>query len=163
RLERVVAIKVLRDRAAGDPEQLARFHREGRLSARLDHPNIVRLYHHDEHDGRLYFTMEFVEGGTLKERLAPAQQPAPRGAADLVATLAGAVQHAHDQGVIHRDLKPGNVLFARDGTPKITDFGLAKRLDGDASDLTHTRAILGTAGYMAPEQAAGQTKHATEA
>jgi serine/threonine protein kinase len=163
RLDRVVALKVLRDRAAGDPEQLARFHREGRLSARLDHPNIVRLYHHDEHDGRLYFCMEFVEGGSLKDRLAPARRLAPAEAADLVATLAVAVQHAHDQGVVHRDIKPANVLFTNGGTPKIADFGLAKRLGGDASDLTHTRAILGTAGYMAPEQAAGQTKHATEA
>src|SRR5262249_62055850 len=90
RLERVVALKVLRDRAAGDPEQLARFHREGRLSARLDHPNIVRLYHHDEHDGRLYLAMEFVEGGSLKDRLAPARCLTPTDAADLVATLADA-------------------------------------------------------------------------
>jgi serine/threonine protein kinase len=163
RLDRLVALKVLRDSAVGDRELLARFHREGRLSARLDHPNIVRLYHHDEHDGRLYFTMEFVEGGSLKDRLASARRLAPAEAADLVATLAAAVQHAHDQGVVHRDLKPGNVLFTRSGTPKIADFGLAKRLGGDASDLTDTRAILGTAGYMAPEQATGQSKHATEA
>jgi serine/threonine protein kinase len=163
RLDRVVALKVLRERAANDPEQLARFHREGRLSAQLDHPNIVRLYHYDEHEGLLYLVMEFVEGGSLKDRLAPARRLAPPEAVGLVATLADAVQHAHDQGVVHRDLKPGNVLFTRDGTPKIADFGLAKRLSGDASDLTNTRAILGTAGYMAPEQAAGQTKHATEA
>jgi serine/threonine protein kinase len=160
-LDRVVALKILRDPAGMDEEQLARFRREGKLSARLDHPNIIRVYDHAEWEGRTYFTMEFAPGGSLKGRLAREGPLPPRGGAELLVALTGAVQHAHERGILHRDLKPGNVLFAGDGTPKIADFGLAKRLSEDDTELTKTRMILGSAGYMAPEQAAGEGRHAT--
>jgi serine/threonine protein kinase len=163
RLERVVALKVLRANGDEDSQQLARFHREGRLSARLDHPNIVRIYDYSEHEGRLYFSMEFLEGGSLRSRLRREGPLDPRQAAELLATLADAVQHAHDLGIVHRDLKPSNVLFTRDGKPKVADFGLAKQTHTDATKLTQTRTILGTASYMAPEQAAGRGKNATPA
>ncbi len=158
-LRRVVALKVMK---AGHPDEephtLARFQREGRLVARLDHPNIVRIYDYDEHQGRLYFSMEFLEGGNLKGRFAREGPQDPVGAARLLAELARAVQHAHDNGVVHRDLKPSNILFTHDGIPKVADFGLAKALGGDVTELTRTRAVLGTASYMAPEQAAGKNR-----
>ena len=162
RLDRPVALKVLRASGEGDGRQLARFHREGRLSARLDHPNIVRIFDYDEYQGYLYFCMEFLEGGSLKERLDDGPLD-PNPAATLLATLADAVHYAHERGIIHRDLKPANVLYTRDGVPKIADLGLAKHLDGETTELTDSRAILGTASYMAPEQAAGKSKHVTAA
>jgi serine/threonine protein kinase len=155
RLARTVALKILRDQTQLDEQHLARFHREGKLSARLDHPNIIRIYDSAEWQGRLYFSMEFAEGGSLKCRLGRQHHLTPAAAAELVGVLAGAVQHAHDQGIVHRDLKQGNVLFMQDGTPKIADFGLAKRVAGHATELMQTRTVLGSAGYMAPEQAAG--------
>jgi serine/threonine protein kinase len=161
RLDRTVALKILRDRAEVDEQRLARFHREGKLSAQLDHRNIIRIYDYAECEGRLYFSMEFAECGSLKQKLRREGPMEPRAAAELLIVLAGAIQHAHDLGIVHRDLKPGNVLFAQDGTAKIADFGLAKRVAGDATELTQTRTVLGSAGYMAPEQAAGSGRHAS--
>jgi tetratricopeptide (TPR) repeat protein/predicted Ser/Thr protein kinase len=152
-LKRLVALKML---LAGQPvrdDLLARFRREAEALARLRHPNIVQVYEIDEHNGRPYFALEFVEGGSLSRQLA-AGPPAAHAAAHTVETLARAIHAAHDQGIIHRDLKPGNVLLTVDGTPKIADFGLAKQLDG-ANLQTQTGAILGTPAYMAPEQAQG--------
>src|SRR5262249_729266 len=120
------------------------------------HENIVRVYDVGDHDGRPYFTMEFVEGGSLAEKLAGAPQPA-RPAAALLATLAAAVQVAHQGGIVHRDLKPSNILLTAGGAPKIRDFGLARRREGGAG-LTQSGALLGTPSYMAPEQARGQTR-----
>ena len=155
RLHRPVAIKML---LAGDfarSDERERFEREAEAAAGLRHPNIVQVYHVGELEGRPYFTMEFVEGGSLDETLAVAPLAAGPAAA-LLATLAEAVQAAHDRGIVHRDLKPGNVLLTADGTPKIADFGLARRLD-DGAGLTRSGVPLGTPNYMAPEQALGLT------
>ncbi len=138
------------------PQELARFRSEAAALARLQHPNIVQIHEVGEHEGRPYFSMEFVDGGSLAQRPGGAPLPA-REAARLVRTLAGAVHAAHQKGVVHRDLKPANVLLGSDGTPKVTDFGLAKRLDGPGGS-TQSGAILGTPSYMAPEQAAGRGK-----
>jgi serine/threonine protein kinase len=135
-------------------DDLARFLVEGEAIARLQHPNIVQIYEVGEHGGLPFFSLEFCSGGSLDAKLAGTPMP-PREAAQLVETLARAMQAAHDSGVVHRDLKPANVLLADGGVPKITDFGLAKKLD-DASGRTNTGAIMGTPSYMAPEQAEGK-------
>src|SRR5262249_48935781 len=131
---------------------LARFHSETELIARLHHPNVVQVYDTGEHEGRPYFTMEHLDGGSLAQRLAVAPLAAPA-AAELVEVLARAVPFAHEQGIVHRDLKPANVLLAADGTPKITDFGLAKQLEGETATpagayRTESGTILGTPAYM---------------
>ncbi len=156
-LRRYVALKTVR---GDDPfgERRARFRAEYRVLARLQHPNIVQIHEVGEVGGRPYFIMELVEGGGLDRLLARGPLPARR-AAELTAALARAAHHAHRHGVVHRDLKPGNVLLTADGRPKITDFGLAKRLGpGEVSQAgcrTLAGAILGTPSYLAPEQAEG--------
>jgi serine/threonine-protein kinase len=154
-LNRLVALKMALVGAYAEPRERERFRREAEAVARLRHPNVVAVYDVGEADGRPYFTMEYVEGGSLAHKLAGTPQPA-RAAAALVATLAGAMQAAHQGGIVHRDLKPANVLLTADGTPRITDFGLAHRLEGGAG-LTQSGVPLGTPSYMAPEQARGQT------
>jgi WD40 repeat protein/tetratricopeptide (TPR) repeat protein len=153
-LDRIVALKMIRAGEHPLPEELARFHVEGEAVARLSHPNIVQVFEVGTHAGRPFLCMEYVEGGSLAQRVRGSTQP-PREAAALVEVLARAVHHAHQRHVIHRDLKPGNVLLAADGTPKVADFGLARRLDGEDGH-TRTGAVLGTPAYMAPEQAAGE-------
>jgi serine/threonine-protein kinase len=155
RLQRPVAVKMLLAGAYAKPQELERFLREAETVAGLRHPNIVQVHEAGDVDGRPYFTMEFVEGGSLAQQLAGTPQPA-RQAAALVAKVAEAVQVAHQGGIVHRDLKPANILLTADGTPKITDFGLARRLEGGAR-LTQTGVPVGTPSYMAPEQAQGQT------
>jgi serine/threonine-protein kinase len=154
RLNRVVALKMALAGAYAGTQERERFQREAEAVAALRHPNVVQIYDVGDSDGRPFFTMEHVEGGSLAQKLAGMPQAA-REAAALVATLAGAVQAAHASGIVHRDLKPGNVLLTADGTPKVGDFGLARRLVGEAA-LTGTGAVLGTPSYMAPEQARGQ-------
>src|SRR5262249_34833719 len=132
---------------------LLRFRTEAEAIARLLHPHIVQIHEIGEHEGRPFFSLEYCPGGSLDRKLVGTPLP-PREAARLVASLAQAMQGAHQAGVVHRDLKPANVLLAADGTPKITDFGLAKKLE-DCSGQTQTGQIMGTPSYMAPEQAAG--------
>ncbi len=151
-LKRLVALKMMRAGAYTDAEELDRFAREAEAVAQLRHPNIVQIYEVGKQDGLPYFSLEFVEGGSLADRLKGTPLPA-RSAAELIETLARAMHAAHQQQIVHRDLKPGNVLLTADGQPKITDFGLAKRLDVEISQ-TQSGALLGTPPYMAPEQAA---------
>jgi tetratricopeptide (TPR) repeat protein/predicted Ser/Thr protein kinase len=154
RLNRPVALKMVLDGAYADPLDRARFQREAAAAAAIQHPNIVQVYDVGESNGRPFFTMEYIEGGSLAKRLAGTPQ-LPQHAAQLLAILAGAVQAAHDNGIVHRDLKPANVLLNADGVPKISDFGLARRLAGEAG-ITRTGAAVGTPSYMAPEQARGE-------
>src|SRR5262245_5499463 len=155
RLGRPVALKMLLAGAYAGPTELARFQREAEAVASLCHPNIVQVYEVGDHGGRPYFTMELVEGGSLAQKLTTTPPPI-RWAAELVASLADAVAVAHSTGIVHRDLKPANILLTADGTPKISDFGLARRLEGE-DRLTWTGTAVGTPSYMAPEQASGTT------
>jgi WD40 repeat protein len=154
KLGRIVALKMILAGGHAGKDELTRFVVEGEAIARLQHPNIVQIYEVGECGGLPFFSLEFCPGGSLDAKLAGTPLP-PREAAQLVETLARAMQAAHDRGVVHRDLKPANVLLADGGAPKITDFGLAKKLD-DASGRTNTGAIMGTPSYMAPEQAEGK-------
>ena len=153
RLKRLVALKMIRSDWHGNPEHLARLEIEAEAVARLNHPNIVRIYEIGKTGRVAYVVLELLEGGTLKQRLAGTPQPV-REAACLLSALARGVHAAHVAGILHRDLKPSNVLFDRDGVPKIADFGLAKRLEVEDGE-TQTGQILGTPSYMAPEQAKG--------
>jgi eukaryotic-like serine/threonine-protein kinase len=150
-LNRLVAIKMILGGSFAGDLTVQRFRKEAEAGAQLDHPNIVPIYEVGEHEGQHYFAMKLIEGGSL----AAARSAAPaesRSAAKRVATVACAVHHAHQRGILHRDLKPGNILIDAEGEPHITDFGLARRIEGD-SRLTQSGAIVGTPCYMAPEQA----------
>jgi serine/threonine protein kinase len=173
-LQRTVALKMIRTGTQADPTNLARFRAEAAVIARLQHPNIVQIYDFGEAEGRPYFALECVAGGSLVRHLGGRPHPA-RPAAELVETVARAVHHAHQQGILHRDLKPANILLQmadcslqneepsaicdlRTAIPKIADFGLAKCINGDGEGLglgglTSTGDIMGTPSYMAPEQA----------
>jgi eukaryotic-like serine/threonine-protein kinase len=155
-LNRMVALKMILVGGHAGEAELTRFRLEAEAIAKLQHPNIVQVFDIAKSEGRPFFSLEFVEGGTLAQRLDHRPQPA-RQAAQLTAVLARAMHAAHRQGIVHRDLKPANILLTADGTPKITDFGLAKRLDAEGG-LTQSNAILGTPSYMAPEQAEGKTR-----
>jgi WD40 repeat protein len=153
KLNRTVALKMLLAGPYAGPQEVARFVRESQAVAELQHPHIVQIHDVGELDGRPFFTMEYVEGGSLAQDLAGAPQSARR-AAEVTAALAAAMQSAHNKGIIHRDLKPANILLSSDGTPKIADFGLARHVDGDPG-LTIGDARVGSPSYMAPEQALG--------
>lgn len=155
-LKRFVALKMIRAGTYAGSEERTRFQREGEVIASLEHPHVVQIHEFGECGGQPYFSMELLSGGTLSRKLAGKPLP-EREAAELLRTLARTVAAAHQRGIVHRDLKPANVLFAADGTAKISDFGLAKVLDGDNSD-TRSDAILGTPSYMAPEQARGEIR-----
>jgi serine/threonine-protein kinase len=155
-LKRTVALKMLLAGEYASPQELVRFVREAEAVAALQHPHVVQVYDVGDLDGRPYFTMEFVDGGSLAEQLAGAPQPA-RHAAELMAALADAVHSAHTSGIIHRDLKPANILMTREGTPKIADFGLARHVD-EGAELTRSGARVGTPSYMAPEQVIGKAR-----
>jgi serine/threonine-protein kinase len=153
-LNRVVALKRILAGRLATAEEVRRFRYEAELAANLDHPGIVPIYEVGEHEEHHYFTMKFIEGGSLAQH-APRFRGDPPAAARLVAAVARAVHHAHQHGLLHRDLKPANVLLDTEGRPHLTDFGLARRLSG-CLDLTRTGTLVGTPSYMAPEQAAGQ-------
>jgi serine/threonine-protein kinase len=153
-LMRLVAIKMIRASEYAEPDEMSRFRTEAEAIARLQHPHIVQIHEIGEYKQLPFFSLEFCPGGSLAKRLSGTSLP-PREAAALVEKLAQAMHAAHQKGVIHRDLKPANILLAEDGTPKVTDFGLAKKLD--EAGQTHSGAIMGTPPYMAPEQARGQS------
>jgi eukaryotic-like serine/threonine-protein kinase len=153
-LNRLVALKMILAGQLAGKDEVRRFHLEAESAANLDHPGIVPIYEIGEHEGQHFFSMGFVEGTSLAARVVDGPLP-PREAADLVRLVAEAIQYAHEKGVIHRDLKPANVLLDSQGRPKVTDFGLAKKLEGD-SGLTHTGQVMGTPSYMPPEQADGK-------
>ena len=155
-LNRIVALKMVLDGKHAHAEYRERFRIEAEAVARLRHPNIIQIYDLGEAHGCPFVTLELLEGGSLADRLRGTTQPS-RAAAELVATLALAMHAAHRAGIVHRDLKPSNVLFDHDGTPKITDFGLAKRLEVEDGH-TQTGQIMGTPSYMAPEQAQGDVR-----
>jgi serine/threonine-protein kinase len=155
-LKRQVALKMLLAGHYANSTELGRFRTEAEAVARLDHPNIVRIYEVGEHEDKPWVSLEYVPGGTLEGKVASTPQP-EREAAHLLEAVARAVHYAHQRGIIHRDLKPANVLLTADGTPKVADFGLARLLDTE-SGLTPTEAYLGTPNYMAPEQAEGRAR-----
>jgi TolB-like protein/tRNA A-37 threonylcarbamoyl transferase component Bud32 len=154
---RIVALKRILAYEADSRATLIRFRREAQAAASLDHPNILPIYEvGEDEDGLPFFSMKFAAGGSLRD-VAPALRSEPSRSVALMAKVARALQYAHAQGILHRDLKPGNILLDGRGEPLVSDFGLAKWLD-TASDLTHTLTIFGTPGYVAPEQAEGSTR-----
>ena len=154
--DRIVALKMIRAVEHAGPMERLRFQIETEAVARLQHTHIVQLYEAGEVQGRPFFSLEYCDGGTLAQQWRQ-QRPTPREAAGLIEALARAMHYAHLRGVVHRDLKPSNVLLAGpEQVAKITDFGLAKRIDAEARDVSQSGAIMGTASYMAPEQAAGK-------
>ena len=153
-LDRLVALKMIRGGPHAAPEHLARFRIEARSVARLKHPNVVQIFDVGRASGLPFVALELLEGGSLEARVAGTPQP-ERASAELLVTLAGAIAAAHRAGVVHRDLKSGNVLFAADGTPKVADFGLAKRLD-EEDGQTHSGQVMGSPSFMSPEQARGE-------
>lgn len=155
-LDRVVALKMILAPKLSDPECLRRFQTEAEATARLHHPNIVALHDFGQLQGQHFYTMDFVEGRSLAEVLREHTLP-PSQAAGYVKSIAQAIHYAHQRGILHRDLKPSNVLVDQDDQPRITDFGLAKLMQGE-SDLTLTGQVVGSPSYMAPEQAEGRAQ-----
>ena len=157
-LNRYVALKVLRDELARDQQFVARFRQEALAAANLSHPNIVHVYDAGAANGKYFIAMAYVEGGNLKDRIHQGAIEPSRAVSNTI-QLAEALEQAHKQGLIHRDVKPSNVLMTRDGRPLLTDFGIAKALF-EAKQLTRTGASIGTPEYMAPEQARGRELNA---
>jgi serine/threonine protein kinase len=153
-LKRIVALKLLLGGAHANPAFKRRFRQEAEVAARLQHPNIVPIFEIGEHEGQPFFSMEFIDGPDLA-RITRERSLTPPQAAEYVAAIAIAIEYAHHQGVVHRDLKPSNILIGPDDRPRITDFGLARRM-GDDSDLTIPGATLGTPSYLPPEQASAK-------
>jgi WD40 repeat protein/serine/threonine protein kinase len=173
-LKRTVALKMIHGGALASPQVIRRFHTEAEAAAKLDHPHIVPIYEIGQHEEHHYFTMKLLTGGSLADALSEQRgarlkfrSPArtredQRAVAQFMKEVAQAVQYAHERGVLHRDLKPGNILLDGEGEPHVTDFSLAKLLEHD-SGLTLTEAVLGSPGYMAPEQASGKSREVTTA
>src|SRR5947208_17036524 len=153
-LDRRVALKVLFAEFARDPAFVQRFRREAQAAANLNHPNIVAVFDWGEEDGTYFIVMEYVEGRSLREAIQAEGPLYPNLAADLASDIAGALGYAHRNGVVHRDVKPGNILLTPQGQVKVTDFGIA-RAAGASESLTQTGSVMGTATYFSPEQAQG--------
>ena len=152
-LNRTVALKIIGLGQWATKAHLKRFRLEAEAAARLEHPGIVPIHEVGERDGSCYFSMKFVEGGQLDE--VARREPMPiRRAVELIAKVARTVHYAHEHGILHRDIKPGNILLDAKGEPHLTDFGLARLVESESS-VTHTLDVLGTPSYMAPEQAVG--------
>jgi serine/threonine protein kinase/Tfp pilus assembly protein PilF len=160
-LNRIVALKVISVGQWASEAHLKRFRREAEAAASLDHPRIVPIYEVDERDGSCYFSMKFVEGGQLDE-VVRRKPISIRQAAELVAKMARTVHYAHEHGIVHRDIKPGNILLDVKGEPHLTDFGLARLVETESA-MTRTMEVLGTPSYMAPEQAVGNNAQFTSA
>ncbi len=160
-LNRVVALKMILSGQFADAADVRRFHQEAESAANLDHPGIVPIYDIGEHDGRHYFSMKYIEGGSLAKRL-PKMRKDTRRIVGLIADVARAIHHAHQRGILHRDLKPANILLDENDRPLVSDLGLAKQITSE-SDLTHTGAVVGTPAYMPPEQAAAKKEITTAA
>ncbi|MCY2951602.1 MAG: protein kinase [Planctomycetota bacterium] len=155
-LNRTVALKMILAGEFASPAEVRRFHAEAEAAANLEHPHIVPIHEVGTHEGQHYFSMKLIEGGTLAKRMRH-DSGDHRWAARLIAQVASAVHYAHQHGILHRDLKPGNILLDAEGQPYVTDFGLARRVAEDSS-LTLSGQLLGTPSYMAPEQVAGKAK-----
>jgi eukaryotic-like serine/threonine-protein kinase len=153
-LDRRVAIKILHERYVEDPEYVERFRREARAVAKLSHPNIVTVIDRGDDGGRQYIVFEHVEGENLKELVTRTGRMSPRRALELVIPVADGLAFAHEHGLVHRDVKPQNVLLSSEGEVKVTDFGIARSLDVEHG-VTQTGTVLGTSEYLAPEQASG--------
>ncbi len=160
-LNRIVALKMIRIALTTSPTEVQRFQSEAEATANLDHPNIVPIYEVGECQGQQYFSMKLIDGGNLTQHVSRLVED-PRATAQLLASVARTIHYAHQRGLLHRDLKPANILVDAQGQPHITDFGLAKRLQGD-SGLTQSGIIVGTPSYMAPEQASGRSGELTTA
>src|SRR6266508_2002127 len=160
-LNRIVALKVIGLGQWATKAHVKRFRLEAEAAASLDHPCIVPIYEVGDRDGSCYFSMKFVEGGQLDE-VAKHTPISIRQAAELIAKVARTVHYAHEHGILHRDIKPGNILLDAKGEPHLTDFGLARLVESE-STVTRTLEVLGTPSYMAPEQAAGNNTNLTKA
>jgi serine/threonine-protein kinase len=156
KLNRFVALKVLLAGSQAGARAVARFRSEAAAIARLQHPYIVQIFDVVEHSEQIFLSLEHIGGGSLSRRIGGMGLPIGQ-AVSWAHQLAQAMQYAHEHGIVHRDLKPGNVLLTDDGIPKITDFGLAKRMD-EESNLTRTGTVVGTPDYMSPEQAEGRVR-----
>src|SRR5438046_3531054 len=155
-LNRPVALKMILAGQLASGAQVQRFQTEAEAAAKLDHPNIVPIYEIGRHEGKHYYSMKLVEGGSLALRIEQGEwRMDARGAAGLLATVARAVHYAHQHGILHRDLKPTNILLDAEDQPYVSDFGLAKNME-DQFSITQTGAVLSTPSYMPPEQAAGK-------
>ena len=160
-LNRTVALKVIGLGYWATEAHVKRFRREAEAAASLDHPRIVPIYEVGERDGQCYFSMQFVEGGQLDE-VVSRMPMSIRQAAELIAKIARTVHYAHEHGILHRDIKPGNIPLDANGEPHLTDFGLARLVESE-STITQTMEVLGTPSYMAPEQAVGNNTQLTSA
>ncbi len=152
-LERPVALKLIAPELAQDERFRARFLREPKLAAALDHPNVIPIYEAGEHEGQLYLAMRYVEGSDLKTALEREQRLSPERVVAVLAQVAGALDAAHRRGLVHRDVKPANVLLDEEGHVYLTDFGITKQLGGDSTD---TAQVVGTLDYLAPERVSGE-------